>query len=329
MPQTASVAIISSRCTNALTGLEQGMHFWLLEKGKNRRTTIKTSSRVEKCASVEKQVSASGGTSSAWVIDCPNQPRGSRARPRLDLLRFKKWICLVGEAYFFPAFGLLIVGKEAGGWQSKEPQQLDGSEEFLRKKVGASGIWFENTVEKSQNWDLICPPGGMEVTPVFPLTCQLLILQKETDLVQITLIKPASYWWREKAKAGQWREERSESWCKKGLSFDYLIKSCWPPPSPLPPVRWDQGKTHIVATRASLPPILSETYHPVCVLTSRPTYQRLITLAADLSEYVWLPQHMFTDHMRDLVIAATKLIRDLPPTSIVLSECVVIFTSVV
>ena len=29
----------------------------------------------------------------------------------------------------------------------------------------------------------------MEVTPVFPLTCQLLILQKETDLVQITLIK--------------------------------------------------------------------------------------------------------------------------------------------
>ena len=113
MPQTASVAIISSRCTNALTGLEQGMHFWLLEKGKNRRTTIKTSSRVEKCASVEKQVSASGGTSSAWVIDCPNQPRGSRARPRLDLLRFKKWICLVGEAYFFPAFRLLIVGKEA------------------------------------------------------------------------------------------------------------------------------------------------------------------------------------------------------------------------
>lgn len=31
----------------------------------------------------------------------------------------------------------------------------------------------------------------MEVTPVFPLTCQLLILQKKTDLdqVQITLIK--------------------------------------------------------------------------------------------------------------------------------------------
>ena len=59
----------------------------------------------------------------------------------------------------------------------------------------------------------------------------------------------------------------------------------------------------------------------MCVLTSRPTYQRLITLAADLSEYVWLPQHMCTDHMRDLVIAATKLIRDLPPTSYVLSEC--------
>ena len=34
-------------------------------------------------------------------------------------------------------------------------------------------------------WDLICPHGGMEVTPVFPLTCRLLILQKETDLVHI------------------------------------------------------------------------------------------------------------------------------------------------
>ena len=44
-------------------------------------------------------------------------------------------------------------------------------------------------VKTGSEWDLICPPGGMEVTPVFPLTCQLLILQKETDLVQITLIK--------------------------------------------------------------------------------------------------------------------------------------------
>ena len=104
----------------------------LLEERKNPRTTIKTSSRVEKCRGVEKQVSASGGRSSAWVIDCPPTPPGSRARPRLDLLRFKKWICLVGEAYFFPAFGLLIVGKEASG-NRKSHSSAGGSQGFLIK----------------------------------------------------------------------------------------------------------------------------------------------------------------------------------------------------
>ena len=135
MPQTDSVAIISN-CTNALAGLEERMQCTFGGGEKKRaqpRTTIKTSSRVEKCRGVEKQVSASGGRSSAWVIDCPPTPPGSRARPRcLDLLRFKKWICLVGEAYFFPAFGLLIVGKEASGNQ-KSHSSAGGSQGFLIK----------------------------------------------------------------------------------------------------------------------------------------------------------------------------------------------------
>ena len=133
MPRTDSVAIISS-CTNALTRLEEQMHCCTFRAGLKKctspETTIKTSSRVEKCGGVEKQVSASGGRSSAWVIDCPNQPRGSRARPRLDLLRFKKWICLVGGSIFLSSIWI-IDRWQRSGWQSKEPQEgLVGARDF-------------------------------------------------------------------------------------------------------------------------------------------------------------------------------------------------------
>ena len=76
-------------CTSALTLRERCMHS---EERKRLRTTIKTSSRVEKCRGVEKQVSASGATSSAWVIDCPNQPHGSQ--------RGHAWICFASRNGF-------------------------------------------------------------------------------------------------------------------------------------------------------------------------------------------------------------------------------------
>ena len=47
---------------------------------------------------------------------------------------------LFGRGSIFLSSIWIIDRWQRGGGQSKEPQQLDGSEEFLRKKLGSSGI---------------------------------------------------------------------------------------------------------------------------------------------------------------------------------------------
>ena len=83
--------------------------------------------------------------------------------------------------------GLAIEGATAARWE----RGVYHEKKWERAGFDLKTQWRK--VKSGSEWDLICPHGGMEVTPVFPLTCQLLILQKETDLVQITLIKPAAY----------------------------------------------------------------------------------------------------------------------------------------
>ena len=89
---------------------------------------------VEKCPSVEKQVSASGGRSSAWVIDCPPPHRGSA------WICFTKWICFGRGSIFLSRHWIIDRWQSVCWHREKEARSVVAKELPLKRRPDLSSL---------------------------------------------------------------------------------------------------------------------------------------------------------------------------------------------